>query len=176
MGSPTATRASATPRDKGSSTRRLDDLLSLDVPMLEALYRNARVPKISELTGDLRGRMLAWPRAPAPIGLALRTLAGSDLFPWRGKSFTAHSEIEGEGKNRVVSDAVRLFRFKTSIGRSRAGDFDAVQLDYDLPGNPRIVRAIRDEIREIDTGLQLGQAYLLVGGTAHLVLYFGLER
>jgi len=35
------------------------------------------------------------------------------------------------------------------VTKSRAGDFDALQLDYDLPGNPPVIRSIKDEIREI---------------------------
>jgi hypothetical protein len=62
------------------------------------------------------------------------------------------------------------------VGRSRAGEFDAVQLDYDLSPNPFFIRAIKDEIREIGPGLWLGQAYAQIQGKAHLVLYFALSN
>ncbi len=78
--------------------------------------------------------------------------------------------------NRVFTDRLRLFRFETTIARSRAGDFDAVQLDYDHPGNPFFVRAIHDEVRRLRPGLFLGQAYLTRPGRPRLLLYFGLER
>jgi hypothetical protein len=78
--------------------------------------------------------------------------------------------------NRVVLDRWRLYRFETSIGPSRAGDFDALQLDYDNRDNPFFIRPIKDEMRELSTGLWLGQAYLQLPRAAHLVLYFGLTR
>jgi len=155
---------------------RLDDLLALDVAALRRLYEGASTPALLDVAGDLRGRMLAttvlggWPARLA------RAWAGSDAFVWRGKSFTPRSDAAGEGINRVITDRLRLFRFETSIGPSRAGAFDALQLDYDLPGNPFFIRAIEDELRQLRPGLWLGQAYLRARGRATLVLYFALAR
>ena len=112
----------------------------------------------------------------------LRRFAAWRHFPWRGKSFSpvrtgqVTPQNHGEGINRVLSDVRprRWFRFETSIGRSRAGDFDAFHLDYDNPGNPWFIRAIQDEIRQVGPGLYLGQAYLVTRKRARLVLYFGL--
>ena len=157
-----------------SSTLTLDGLLDLSPDTLRGLYETARVPRIPDVRGDLRGRMLAWPALKPPVSRWVRAFAGSSVFPWRGKSFSPKTEDAGEGKNRVVLDRFRLYRFETSVGRSRAGDFDAVQLDYDLPENPFFIRAIKDEIREIAPRLYLGQAYLQINDKAHLVLYFGL--
>jgi hypothetical protein len=154
----------------------VDELLALSPTELESLYRAASVPKLADLDGDLRGRMLAWPAVGGAPASLMRALASSRRFPWRGKSFHAASDAAGEGKNRVVSDRWRLFRFTTSIGRSRAGAFDAVQLDYDHPGNPFFIRAIKDELRELRPGLYLGQAWLSARGRERLVLYFGLQR
>jgi hypothetical protein len=155
--------------------RDVDALLDLDAGALRRLYEGARVPRLSAVAGDLRGRMLAFPALAGPLAAVPRALARSSRFPWRGKSFTPAGEDRGEGVNRVISDRLRLFRFATFIGRSRAGDFDAVQLDYDNPGNPFFIRPIKDEIRELRPGLYLGQAYLAIGGAERLVLYFGLE-
>ncbi len=120
--------------------------------------------------------MLAWPGAPAPLAGVLRALARSERFPWRGKSFAAHGERAGEGVNRVFTDRLKLFRFATAVGPSRAGGFDAVQIDYDRPGNPFFIRAIKDEIRELRPGLYLGQGWLeLRGRPPRLLLYFGLQ-
>jgi len=152
----------------------LDDLLALDAPALEALYQSARVPQIKDVHGDLRGRMLAVvDLLPGLLAGPVRNFAGSDVFPWRGKSFTPHTADRGEGINRIVSDKWKLYRFETFIGPSRAGAFDALQLDYDLKENPFFIRAIKDEIRELRPGLWLGQAWLNLA-TPRLVLYFGL--
>jgi hypothetical protein len=152
----------------------LDDLLRLDAGALEALYRTASVPRIADVHGALRGRMLAVVGLPAPLVAPVRAFASSGLFPWRGKSFSPTDADHGEGINRVISDRMSLFRFTTFVGPSRAGAFDAIQLDYDHPTNPFFIRAIKDEIRELRPGLWLGQAYADVSGKARLVLYFGL--
>lgn len=156
----------------------LDHLLDLPVAELERMYRDARTPAIGDVRGDLRGRMLAWPAlAERPLlAGALRAFAGSAAFPWRGKSFRPHDAARGEGINRVVVDRLRLFRFDTFVGRSRAGDFDALQLDYDLPNNPPIIRSIKDEIRSIEPGVWLGQAWFVTPKTQFLWLYFALAE
>ena len=166
--------ASATQVGTPGTPGTLDSLLELDGDALGALYRGARVPRLADVRGDLRGRMLAMPSAPRALGTLARRWAGSDLFPWRGKSFLPGEGSTGEGINRVVSDRWRLFRFTTFVGRSRAGAFDAVQLDYDHPENPFFIRAIKDEIRTLTPGLWLGQAWVMLGARAHLALYFGL--
>ncbi|HZS37676.1 MAG TPA: hypothetical protein VFF06_12655 [Polyangia bacterium] len=152
----------------------LDDLLALDAGALETLYRGARVPRLADVKGDLRGRMLAVVELPQALAGAVRAFAGSSAFPWRGKSFSPLTADRGEGVNRVISDSWRLFTFGTFVGPSRAGAFDAVQLDYDRPSNPFFIRAIKDEIRELRPGLWLGQAWLKTKSSERLVLYFGL--
>jgi hypothetical protein len=154
----------------------LDHLLTLPARDLRRLYEDARVPRLVDVRGDLRGRMLAWPSLdphPAVAG-ALRAFAGGAAFPWRGKSFMPKDEDRGDGINRVFSDRFRLFRFETFVAKSRAGDFDAVQLDYDLPENPFVIRRIKDEIRELERGVWLGQAYFATKKRDVLWLYFGL--
>ena len=154
----------------------LDDLLQLDAETLGRLYAEARVPRLEDVSGDLRGRMLAVVKLPQPLAGPVRAFAGSDRFPWRGKSFQPHGSDRGEGINRIFTDGIRRYRFETFIGPSRAGAFDALQLDYDLPENPFFIRPVKDEIRELRPGLWLGQAWLQLRGTPHLVLYFGLSK
>ncbi len=175
----TAVSHDLTARNQASPRlRTLDALLARPARELERMYREARTPRIPEVDGDLRGRMLAWPSLDAhpAAASALRAFAGSFAFPWRGKSFRPFDDDRGEGINRVLSDRLRLFRFDTSIARSRAGDFDALQLDYDLDGNPGIIRRIKDEIREIEPGVWLGQAYFVSPRRELLWLYFGLAK
>lgn len=154
----------------------LDGLLDKTTGELERMYRAARTPAIGDVRGDLRGRMLGWPGLTdrPRIAGALRAFAGSAAFPWRGKSFMPQGTDHGEGVNRVIVDRFRLFRFETSIGRSRAGDFDALLLDYDLPENPPLIRSIKDEIRTVEPGVWLGQAWLVTKKRSLLWLYFAL--
>jgi hypothetical protein len=152
-------------------------LLELPVSELRAMYAHAKTPRLEDVDGDLRGRMLAWPMLDGhPIAQgALRAFAGSSPFPWRGKSFHGDPK-RGDGIKRVFSDRFRLFSIEKLIAKSRAGDFDALQLDYDRPGNPPVIRSIKDEIREIEPGVWLGQAYLQAGGRDRLWLYFALAK
>jgi hypothetical protein len=152
----------------------LDDLLCLDARSLERLYAQARVPELEALSGDMRGRMLTPTILPPGWSALAVAWAGSDAFPWRGKSFSPLSSGAGRGINRVFSERLRLFAFDTHIGRSRAGDFDALQLDYDLPANPFFIRPVKDELRQIGPSLFLGQAYFASSKADHLVLYFAL--
>jgi hypothetical protein len=156
----------------------LDGLLDLPATELERMYETAKAPAIGEVSGDLRGRMLAWPVLSERQGVQsfFRAFAGSKAFPWRGKSFYPHDAARGEGINRIIKDRWKLFRFDTFIGKSRQGDFDALQLDYDLSGNPPIIRSIKDEIRTIEPGVWLGQAWFVTQRTKFLWLYFGLAR
>jgi hypothetical protein len=156
----------------------LDELLRADAGTLGRLYAGARTPKVADLTGDLRGRMLALVAAPRWLFWWASLWARTSVFPWLGKSFRAEGTEpwRGTGINRVFTDKTRWFRFDTFIAPSRAGDFDAFQLDYDNPDNPFFIRAIKDEVRELRPGLFLGQAYLKTKRRQILVLYFGLER
>ncbi len=164
----------ATPSSRSASALVLDDLLALGPAELAVLYTQASTPALAEVAGDLRGRMLATTVLRGLPAQLARAWASSERFVWRGKSFAPRAAAEGEGINRVIDDRLRLFRFETFIGPSRAGPFEALQLDYDLPSNPFFIRAIKDELRELRPGLWLGQAYLRARGRETLVLYFGL--
>jgi hypothetical protein len=158
------------------SVQHLDELLAKRPAELLEIYRSASVPRIDDLQGDLRGRMLGFNKEIPLFKDLTRTVASQDWFPWRGKSFSSEGQAPtGEGINRLFVDRNKWFRFETSVGPSRAGNFDAVQLNYDLPENPFFIRAIKDEIREVRPGLYLGQAYARVLGRDNLVLYFGLQ-
>lgn len=161
-----------------AAPRTLDDLAALGPEGLERLYHEARAPKVSDMEGRLVGRMLALPALhslPVMPGL-LRWYARSPFFPWQGKTFKTLGAGRGEGINRVLGDRRQWYRFRTFVGPSRAGAFDAVQLDYDAPENPWFIRAIKDEAREAAPGLWLGLAYLMVKGSPRLALYFGLAK
>ncbi|HEY4187824.1 MAG TPA: hypothetical protein VGP07_22300 [Polyangia bacterium] len=158
--------------------RTLDELAALKPDALAVLYRTALTPSVPTLNGHLVGRMLAIPALPRWMGGLMRRFAAWTHFPWRGKSFSATVEDKGEGINRVFGDRAprRWFRFDTFLAPSRAGAFDALQLDYDNPENPALIRAIKDEVREVAPGLYLGLAYFMWRKRSRLILYFGLRR
>jgi hypothetical protein len=168
----------AGPAPSPARPRSLDDLAAMKPAALAALYQAAATPVLRDMDGHLVGRMLAITVLPRLLFGFLRWFAAWGRFPWRGKSFTAREDGRGEGINRVFGDRNprRWFRFDTFVAPSRAGAFDAVQLDYDNPGNPGFIRAIKDEVREVAPGLYLGLAYLVWRGKPRLILYFGLSR
>lgn len=170
-------RRTATPRTAAAAPRTLDDLAGLDAQALIELYRCARTPTVADLDGKLKGRMLAVPSLKGrPIVDMLKHFAADGPMPWQGKTFTSHGDRGGEGINRVFGNRANWYRFRTFVGPSRIGNFDAVQLDYDIEGNPFFVRPVKDEVREVAPGLWLGIAYLHTAGNDHLGLYFGLSR
>ncbi len=149
--------------------RTLEELAALDFVELGGLYRKAKFP--AKVEGDCRGRMLATnPRSHmAGFWKALEGIAGEPWFPWQGKSFE-----DGSGINRITPLQFRLFRFETRKEPSLEDGKPALLLDYDQPGNPFVIRRVRDEIREVSPGLLLGQMYV-VTTQPRLTLYFGLE-
>lgn len=169
---------SAAIRTGEKAPRTLDDLARLPAKELAKLYAAAKAPRVEDLEGPLTGRMLAIPAIEGTpvVAKLLRKYAASSAFAWQGKTFKTLGAGRGEGLNRVLGNRASWFRFETSVGKSRAGDFDAVHLDYDNPGNPAMIRAIRDEVREVAPGLWLGLAYLKVRKSAYLVLYFALAK
>ena len=156
----------------------LDDLTDVSTEQLWQLYRTADTPEIEDLEGRLVGRMLTVPGMEKPaVAKFLNRFAASGRFPWQGKTFESHRDGTGQGINRVLGNRRDWFRFDTFIGPSRAGDFDSLHLNYDNPGNPRFIRAVKDEVREVAPGIWLGLAYLrLPGGNYHMALFFALSN
>jgi hypothetical protein len=162
---------------RSAAPRSLDDLARLGPDELMSLYREARTPRLEDLDGKLHGRMLAVPRLQKPaVKRALETFSRSHLFPWQGKTFMHETSEHGHGINRLLGERVAWFRFETSIGPSHAGDFDAVHLDYGHDHNPPLVRKVKDEVREVATGLWLGLAYMTMRDGDHLACFFGVAK
>ena len=156
---------------------RIDDLAAKGPDELMALYRAARTPTLEDLDGKMSGRMLAVPRAQERhVRAWLEKFARSPLFPWQGKTFTHETANHGHGVNRLLGERVTWFRFHTYVGRSHAGDFDAVHLDDSQDGNPPLVRKVKDEVREVAPGVFLGLAYLSMKDGEHLGCFFGIAK
>jgi len=140
----------------------LDDLARLCADELGGLYEAGGVPaNLAVLNGSTRGRLLAVKTLDGTLlaGL-LRSVAGSRFFPWEGKSFDTRAKKSGHGDNRLKLPFYRghWFGFRTKIGKSLLDGSDCIVLDYDSVSNPRPVRRIRDELREVVPGLYMGPA------------------
>lgn len=148
----------------------LDDLQEMSLEELDELFLWASTPTIRELDGETNGRACAG------------VMPADELpwMPWKGKVFEPVSETEGRGKNRIESSFIdlfkfKLFEFKTRVVPPLKGDDDVVTLDYDLKGNPRIIRRIRDDLKKLREGLFLGTANLKKDDGFKFILYFALQ-
>lgn len=154
----------------------LDSLAALTVGDLEQVYRGGWVPdSLTALDGNLTGRLLA---VDGPLGLRgpaalLRRVAGTRLFPWAGKSFSATSDDSGVGINRLRLLGRRdLFPFEMRIEASAVDGDPAIFLDYDRPDNPWLIRRIHDELRQVADGLFMGPAMWKTRNRPITMLYF----
>jgi hypothetical protein len=168
------------PRIHTGSSLSLDSLATRSLAELEARYRAAPVPtSMRAADGELPGRMLAVRGLPGPIARPIARWAGSRSFLWEGKTFRATSDRAGVGHNRLVVRGVlgrqNLFPFATSFGPSAIDGAPTLILDYDLADNPGFIRAVHDEVREVEPGLFLGPAMWKSSGRRTLVLYFALD-
>lgn len=159
-----------------SRTLDLDALAALSGDALARLYSEGTVTDVGALAGRPTGRMLAvrgLDRGTAAS--AIRGFAGSRGFPWGGKSFSGSGRA-GAGVNRVhLFGRHTLFPFLTKVGPSVVDGRPCIVLDYDLPDNPGVIRAIHDEVREVDAGLYLGPAMWKGEGAPAHVLWFALD-
>jgi len=164
---------SSAAQKRATEITSLDDLARLSSRDLGEIYDAGTVPSLDALDGDLKGRMLAvrW------IENALGAFARSARFPWGGKSFKALDARRGTGINRVhLAGRHRLFPFETFVGASVLDGRPCVVLDYDLRDNPRAIRAIHDEVREVAPKIFLGPACAKRAGKKPLVvLWFALD-
>jgi hypothetical protein len=153
-------------------------LSELDDQHLLALYRDSPEPmNLLALAGD-----------PVGVGVGLRAGAGSFLdrylrrrcassrFPWRGKSLRTRREGQVWGFNRLASGGlVGAFRFDVAMGMSHVDGRRTITFDYDVDANPRLVRRMHDEIREVGHGVFLGIARIRGRRSSHDLAWFALD-
>jgi hypothetical protein len=154
---------------------KLDDLVNRSLGELDELFLLAETPTIDEIDGVTEGRVLA-----GNLGLnfqKLRQIVNLGLLPWKGKVFSPLNNDEGNGKNRLEVSffKTKLFHFETNIIDPLVGDNKVFSLNYDLPGNPWIIRQIRDDLKKLRDGLFLGTANFRWKDEYKFVLYFALE-
>lgn len=160
--------------------RDLEQLAALSDAELRTLYAQGIVPShMRALDGRLRGRMLAVHHTGlGPIHNAIAAIARQQGFPWAGKTLTATSATSGTGINRIQLAGLgrqQLFPFTTSVDHSALDGLPCVYINYRNDDNPSLIRAIRDEVREISPGLFFGPVLFRTSHSTRLLLWFGLE-
>lgn len=174
----TAPSTASIPTAPAATVRTLDELAALDVAQLEALYRAGQVTSLHALDGSPVCRMLAIRGLDHGVPFrAIAGLAAARFFPWAGKSFEASGDGAGTGINRIrLGGGLRWFPFQTRVEPSAIDGKPCILLDYDHAPNPKPIRMIRDELREVAPGLFLGPAMLDTGkGAPRLILFFACD-
>jgi hypothetical protein len=159
-----------------------DDLAAMSFDDLGELYAGGVVPGdfAAALDSHPKGRMIAVrgiDNVPV-INKVVDIFAKHPLFPWDGKSMAATSAQTSDGINRVKAGAkMNWFPFKTSVQDSVIDGKPTIVLDYEQEGNPKLIKKIHDEIREVAPGMYLGPAMAKVGKSKPpvLVLWFALD-
>jgi hypothetical protein len=155
-----------------------ESLVGLPSRELEQLFRSVRWDKSVQLEGHPRGRMLAVPGLDSGLlGKVLASYAAGPLMIWEGKSFRrVLGSDQGEGSNRVwLGRRGTAFGFRTYVTASVVDGQPALAIDYDLAGNPGLVRKVYDELRPVQPGLFLGRGMQRTAQGHKLLVWFALD-
>lgn len=123
--------------------------------------------------GRLRGRLLAirgTDALPGPLKGALYSVLGLALNPWRGKYFAADHGSNVWG----CLNGPRFGHYSTRLCEGADGE-PSLWLDYNLPGNPALLRAIRGEARQLHNGSWLCCMHWQGQQLHRAILWFTLE-
>lgn len=138
---------------------------------LARLY--ATLPAGPAPLGALRGQLMAIrgvDRLPRPLAGLLYRLLALPLNPWRGKYLEPHT-----GSNLwLAGDRLRFGHF--SVTQQAGGDgYPCHWLDYNNVTNPRLLRAIRGEARQLQPGLWLCRMQWQTRDGLAALLWFTLQ-
>lgn len=151
------------------------DLARLRQNELAELFAGLPAATAGALSGHTwRGRALApmlLENAPRPLlGMACRVLA-TPLNPWLGKRFDGAT-----GVNAWLGGNFSLGRYGCESRLSPVDGQPVLWLDYNLPENPALLRAIRGEVRVLDNRSFLARMNWQTATGFATVLYFTLRR
>jgi hypothetical protein len=153
----------------------VSDLITASRKELDDIFLKAATPTMGEMVGMVDGRVGSV--LLVPDFAFLKKFINLGWFPWRGKIFEKVTETESKGINRFRVGPFKFLRFhcETFISNPLVGPNDVYCLNYDLAGNPGIIRRIRDDIKKVDEGLFLGTANMRWRGKHRFTAYFILR-
>lgn len=142
---------------------------------LDRIFLDGKTPTMAEMVGLVDGRVGSV--LLLPDFAILKQFINLGWFPWRGKRFDEVTASESKGINRFRIGPIKFLRYhcETFISPPLVGTNEVYRLNYDLPGNPGVIRRIRDDIKKVDEGVFLGSANIHWRGTHHFVAYFILQ-
>ena len=136
------------------------------------IYARASATDPAELGDAPRGRILALVPG-ADLFLVTRPLLralATDLLPWRGKAFD-----HGGNSGRNVVLGQKLLRFRAEVAPSVIDGRPSLVLDYGAHHHAWPLRAFRDELRTVGSGIAIGPAVFVGSGAPRPLFWFGLE-
>jgi hypothetical protein len=149
------------------------DLLRQRQSELDALFALLPAPTPARAEGVWHGTLMALrglDRLPRPLVQGLYRLLAAPLNPWRGKSLGGDT-----GANRWFSvDGAAFGRFRIRPAQSAVDGLPVLLLDYDVPENPALLRAIRGEARRLNEITLLARMNWQGRSGVQRVLYFTL--
>ncbi len=154
--------------------KKVDELKSLPAAELDELFRRASTPTVAKLAGELEGTSLATAALPLPQQFQdLINLIANKT--WLGKTFMPTGETTGKGFNRVViGSELQTAFFNAKIGPGRDGQ-TSLHLDYGVEQNLILLRALRDELRQVGPTSYLGKAFLQTPVAQPALFFFAVE-
>ena len=127
-------------------------------------FLQGTVPDRLELDGDWAVKGLL---GPVPV-----------RFLGHTKQFRPDGAGVYEGNNRFLG-GLKTGYYRASIGPSQLDpSLQVINIDYDRPGNPRIMRGLTDEVRFVGERRMLGRGVYRVPGTGRgrVIFWFTVER
>lgn len=122
------------------------------------------VPDTLDLDGDWAVKGLL---GPVPV-----------RFLGHTKQFRPDGEGVFEGNNRFLG-GIRTGYYHASIGPSQLDpSLQVINIDYNRPENPRIMRGLTDEVRFVGDNKLLGRGVYVAPGTSkpRVIFWFTVER
>jgi hypothetical protein len=136
-------------------------LLSMSQKQLDDLFSSSPAGDIPN--GEAAGTAILAPGTVYSPEIA----ALINIFGWQGKTFDA---THGTLRNRILAIGVNAIVAQVYKTESWFDNKECIVLDYSQTS--LVAQHIRDEIRQIDTGMYLGLVYWDKARTIHFALQF----
>lgn len=157
--------------------------------LLQQTFLQGKAPE--NLDGFYKGK-LVW-LMPSNITESIGGLIAKFWLPWYGKTFYSKQQRGDNvlplymtslikfryGKDSILKkekNVVHVFPFKTTIKKGLKDAISVLELNYDLPKNPLMIRKIVDELVNVGKDSFLGKAHIKEDNGFRTVAFFRLEK
>ncbi|MCK0153100.1 hypothetical protein MWU49_05260 [Alcanivorax sp. S6407] len=139
---------------------------------LDALFATLPAAQPSELQGEYQGTLFGirgLSGLPVAFKGMLYRLLATWLNPWEGKQFDGDNGANLWGHGRLQG---RWGQYRIQPHTDNA----VLALDYNVDGNPALLRPILGEVRRFQDGLFLARMRYRTRRDTHTLLYFTLQE